>query len=342
MNYCKFPWHKLLLKVLRQEIPISYMVELTCGNNCPEYDEFHPEWYGVELPFPGSPAQVTETRTLIERALCASPWIDSDDVPEFLARIMRGDDDPVLSLLVPYLENLRAFCVPADAVLLQSVFRKMASAATSHTTGQQSGDTARCLPNLVLIRCGSTNEVGIQLEDLASYVGIPSVRRVVAINARRRAFDGWPEGAPTSNAQDVYFPRSSVSAEAITGFARGFRGPCVFRQLHNARPSDFFEYDSFDWDHYEILITAGPGTDGWQSSSRRETIEVRYPDTLHQYVDPGPDPRPPSPGTVSVLDIGPYDWRSIPNDSERLDDTSTSTWTLPRDLDLRWKYQSLN
>lgn len=75
-------------------------MELTCSDKCSEYDEFHYQWYGVELPFSVNAAQVMETRILIESALRTSPWLDSDDIPELLERIMRGDEDPVLSLLV--------------------------------------------------------------------------------------------------------------------------------------------------------------------------------------------------------------------------------------------------
>lgn len=101
---------------------------------------------------------------------------------------------------------------------------------------------------MVFISGSRAGEVGIQLENLAPYVSIPSVRRVVALNARRRWFDGWPEGHPISNARDIYFPKSSISAKSISGFAKRFRGPCVFWQLCHPRApraSDMFEYHEF-------------------------------------------------------------------------------------------------
>lgn len=332
-DHSKFPWHKLLLQVLRHEIPIPYVVELSCAPNCPEYEEVQLEPYGVELPFSEDPGQLSETRTLINHALRASPWIEPTDVLDFLERIMQGDEDPVLSLLVPYLYNLRAFRVPIDAILLQSVIRKMSTALTSNTTFRESRGEKYCLPRLVLVTAGGSGGIGIRLEDLAIYATIPSVRRLVAINVRSEGFEGWPNNCVTSNAEDVYFPRSSISMQAITGFVKGFRGPCIFRQLFSGRWSDFYEYHGFDWDHCEVSIQPKPVPDALQSSPREETIETRYPDSCHEMVDTGPNPGPASPGMMSILDVGPLDWRSLPD---------VTTWNNlaislhNRDSNFRW------
>ncbi len=274
----RFPWHALLLKILRGEICASYVVETNLDAVCITSSEYPTTSQpGFEAPYLS-----TEDKELLSSAVDSSAWIYDNESQNCLRKICDGDEDAVLCVLVPLLTNLRNFCVPINVVLLQVIIGRIAQASAKHqaATGliedQQVG-VPKALPLRKLVQVWAKgyngHDFGITLGDIAPFTALPSVRRIHLQGLRDDEFGGWPENVPYSQVHEVYFTDSSIAAAAVCEFAKGFESFCLMRQ--DFTPDDIINHD-VEWDHYEISGEIDAITGRIREGTRRDKMETKH------------------------------------------------------------------
>ncbi len=269
-TYKPFPYHRLLLLILRQELPAMYIQVLDTDDSCGTEP-----WISDSEP-PPPPSVVLQIRPadkrLLQTTTLTSPWLDPGDSEQIFDQLWRGYDDAALCVLVPMLTNLRTFTAPPDAPRLEEVFTRIAKA---YYTALDSNTEPAGLPfrslRIVSTRAGN-GVVGIGLEGAACYSSIPSVRRLIMQCSRSQRFAGWPSGL-RSRVSEVYLCDSTVSAGAICGFAEGIEGPCIIRMNYDDYGGDFPSDDGLVWDHYVIASEEG---------TRRERLQLKYDEDVHE------------------------------------------------------------
>ena len=254
-----FVFHPLLFQILRGDVDATDYEELLCDESCiddptNEEDEHRKELHALRK-------EATALEPVIRKAVQASPGIDDTELDEYVEQMIIGDEDAALALLVPSLTNLRFLVPPMNALRLNNAVRRIAS---SHAT---------VLDKLVLVSFRATNGncSGMDLDDVAIYAAIPSVKRVVVSHARSYGlagdFHGWPTDLPLSRAVEVYFDRATIIPIDVRRFASGFAGPCVMRQWWVEHGSNLPEgRPEVQWDYLQI------------AADREIVVELRYPD----------------------------------------------------------------
>ncbi len=206
-----FPWHVLLLKILRGEVVPSYIVEVA---GYLDYVALS-DGVGDYISYSGTPGLSIDDEERIRYAVDSSPWIYKNEAQDYCRKIGLGNEDAVLCVLVPLLTNLRDFVPPINTVSLPVVIGRIAAASAKHlgetsSLGKEPGQgVAETLPlrKLVLVRTYAYNvdDHGISLEGIAPFTALPSVRRIWVMCVRNETFCGWPEDLPLSRVPEVYF-----------------------------------------------------------------------------------------------------------------------------------------
>ncbi len=282
-NIDRYPWHALLLKILRGEICASYVVETNLDAVCVTSSEYP----STSEPGFEPPDLSTDDKELLSSAVASSAWIHDNESEDYLRKICNGDEDAVLCVLVPLLTNLRNFCAPINAELLPVIIGRIAQESVKHlaasglTEDRQVG-VARALPlrKLVQVWANGYNgyDYGISLGGIAPFTALPSVRRIHLQGLRDYEFGGWPKNVPYSQVHEVYFRDSSIAAAAVCEFAKGFESFCIMRQDFTF---DDMNYDDVEWDHYEISGEIDAVTGRIREGTRRDKMETKFSSEDH-------------------------------------------------------------
>lgn len=226
---------------------LTPLVALLKGEIDPSYVEVanikFASWKWHELPsvFGGKPTHKPYQDTdmdLVIKAAESSPWItdwdacgpraNAKDRPHFIREIYEGDQDNILAILIPLLPNLKRLSLPGgrDSNWLGSVTGVVARIVNAGVLA--GGDEASGLPlsKLSYIGSGDTKSQGLDLDEIAPYLALPSVREVSLLGITQFDFE-WSIELPQSNASEVVFAASAMHAETGLAFAKIFRGPCT-------------------------------------------------------------------------------------------------------------------
>ena len=272
----EFRTHELLLKILRGDLPPEYITELDGGEDVQKPEE--------DNKTDKRPNLTDADEQLIKNALKQS-WVHTRFHDSYMESIKGGNEGCVLAVLLPLLTNLRWFVAPNGTERVWTICYDIALATRN---GERSTDLpeatqrSKSLPlsKLVLISCRAYNgtDFGISLEGAVALAALPSVRRFVFRACRNSEFAGSPtvpDGSIT--VPEVFFTDSTVTAEAIKGFAKLWGAPCKFMQSWNTLGGQYPQDTDIEWDHYEI----GGDVDekGYiKEGTRWEKMELKYED----------------------------------------------------------------
>lgn len=269
-----FIFHDALFHILRGELSPTYICSVDGDETCIEDPEAEQQFH--EADFATMRKETNMIKPLIQRAVEDAFWIEDSEKEQFVEAICIGREDEVLCILIPLLTNLRALRPPLNAPFLERTVRRISRASSLLT--------AKPLPlrNLLLVNFWAANgdESGVGLQEVMSYAALPSVRRVILSHGRGSGyhFPGWSTDLPLSRVSEVYFDRSSFTKIEVSGFTRGFAGPCIMRQWWVAHGSHI-PVDNFnvDWDYIELGGGGERVEGGIKPGSRSEIMELRYP-----------------------------------------------------------------
>lgn len=268
-----------------------------------------------------------------KRAIAYSPWIEPNEVDDcYYKMVPDADEDRALALLVPLLPSLRSLCVPLNAPFTTVVVGRIAVKTVEEREGATTDETGvrinrnemepLPLQKLVCIQApfrpwGFYQPV-MQLDQLARYIAIPSVRKATAVNVcSGSAYSYWTPRSeiPRSQVNEIYFHASELSVYDIREFAKGLAGPCVIRQSLKAK-SVPYRPETKDWDRYTIEGETDPATGRLIPGSRVEKLERKYDRLFHNRNNYDPqDPDPPwqaaSPGFRAFFDGTAEQWEDF-------------------------------
>lgn len=243
----------------------------------------HNGWDDLVI-FPGWCAERGHPSAYISAAIAESPWIHDDEAASCLDRILHGDDDAVLCVLVPLLRRLRAFNGPHDSVSLFDIVGRIARSYTT-TPAKQRSD----LPLSQLVFAGfeaTADDDGVTLDIVANFAALPSIRRIYAVCLRDYVFSGWPQSLPYSCVSEMYFARSTVTRNSVEIFAKGIKSPCIIRQQYEYNQN----WDSdYEWDHYRISGEIDYDAGAIRVDKRWELAECKYSEDYYREVRWGED-----------------------------------------------------
>lgn len=249
----RWPWHRLLILCLTHQLPPTFILEL----HLPDYIGT-----GGNGPLPIRPALdalpgqcVSHYDQIIARAVQSSQWIDIEDKSEHTRRILAGDEDATLAVILPCFTNLRKLEAPYSSWRTTEVFRRISCAYAAPRYAH--GSTAE-LPfaKLTLLWTTSTDtEYAWPLSELRAYLGLPSLRRVIIHGAREQTTQELPpmDVAPSS-CPEVFISEGSVSRQVIIEMAKMWKTPVVFRQLRSSSDCRYIAgRREPNWDHCELI-----------------------------------------------------------------------------------------
>lgn len=246
----RWPWHRLFILCLDHQFPPDFILDLYIPNDVKGESCF----IDASQSRPALDAlpkhSIWRCDHIITRAVHSSQRIDIDDKVQCIRRILRGDEDATLAILLPYLTNLKSLTAPYSSKRTTEVFRKICwvYSATSH------GAADLPFAKLTLIWTTSTNmEYAWPLCGLKAYLGLPSLRRVIIHGAREQVVEVWPTDIARPSCPEVFIDEGSISREVVANMAMAWRTPVVFRHFWS-QPGTFGidGPDEPDWDHCEV------------------------------------------------------------------------------------------
>lgn len=241
-----YGYHDFLLRILKREINPNYVRRFDCSQACSYPNgRFYQE--GEEIDVALYIGWTSEDIKLVRKAIAQSPWLEnlisSDD---HIAKMLEGNEEAVLMLLVPLLKNLTLFVSPGSpvfATLLPQVFTRIARAQIV-----AEADSAKALERLPLRKLHTMylNSWGETVAPIVQYMSLPSVRRGFIFVDLHHGPDHIKEnlrslkGIPKSRASVVYLKEEEIWRDVAELLVEFFAGPCVIRQfLHHPLPSDW-------------------------------------------------------------------------------------------------------
>ncbi|KAJ7101985.1 hypothetical protein C8R44DRAFT_808981 [Mycena epipterygia] len=239
-------WYPLLLALLQDPAAAYYVddldVEDTNRDLAGELEETDTPWM---VPAPADEA-------LIRRAVEEERWIPEEEKAAFADRILGGDEDAMITVMVLRMPNLRTLSLPThcwgglDFEYLMPIVARIAQAAAN--LGQDPADT---LPLSKLERYEGhvfNGYYGVDFESIAPLMALPSLRTMSTGWNHEDGFD-WPASLPKSNVREIEIKNGTVPRHAILRLAKGIRGPCIIRQEWGFRRHD--DTPKEDWTSLE-------------------------------------------------------------------------------------------
>lgn len=269
-------FHNTLLGIVRQEYDV-YNISMLFS------------WYEISGE-PMAPSELKEALNIttheevrLREMSFNCLWLGHDLCSRIWEHFWPGSNDAALCLLVLILPRLGIFSVPCDAPLLEATFTAVARQYHASSVSRTSNPSLPLRELYILQTSMDPQYIGTQLDTVAVYSTIPSIRRIIVEACRSDCFSGWPAGL-CSKATEIYLTYSTVSEKAIRAFASGLQGPCVVRMDYDSYGGDFPADDGLTWDHYTI---------DFENGVRREKIELRYQEALEwqdfRTLSPGSD-----------------------------------------------------
>lgn len=228
-----YGYHDFLLGILKREINPNYVRKFDCREVGIPYFRSHREDEEQEIDVARYIGWTPGDISLVRIAIVRSTWLKNIMSPdEFIEKMLHGDEEAVLALLVPLMKNLSLFLPPTNSRgLLPQVFVKIARAQI--VAKIEDPETWLRLPLHRLHKIVATVfHRGVTLSDTIHYMSLPCVQSIFfdSINdddpKELRALNGIPR----SRASTVYIGSSDLFRNVAEVLADYFVGPCTIRQ----------------------------------------------------------------------------------------------------------------
>ncbi|KAJ7037632.1 hypothetical protein C8F04DRAFT_1091945 [Mycena alexandri] len=259
MAYGEPYWYPLLLTLLRNPAAAFYVddleVEHTIRDRAHQIEETGSSWT-VE------PADVALVRQAVEE----EHWIPEGEKDAFVERLLDGDEDAMVTVMVLRMPNLRKLSLPTYCwgglsfeYLMPIVARIAQAAANGSGVNSNAGrpdstgmDYTDALPLSRLEHYEGqvfNGYYGVDFESIAPLMALPSLRTLSTAWNHEDGFD-WPASLPKSNVREIVIDEGTVTRAAIIRLAKGIRGPCAIHQKWGFRRHD--DTPEQDWDSLGI------------------------------------------------------------------------------------------
>ncbi|KAJ7101971.1 hypothetical protein C8R44DRAFT_747000 [Mycena epipterygia] len=263
-------WYPLLFALLQDPAAAYYVDDLEVDHT--ERD-LAGELEGTDNPWM-VPAPADEA--LIRRAVEEERWIPEEEKTTFVDRILDGDEDAMVTVMVLRMPNLWRLSLPTycwgrlDFKYLMPIVARIAQAVANPEQ-----DPVDTLPLSKLERYEGqvfNGTYGVDFESIAPLMALPSLRTLSTEWNSEEGFD-WPASLPKSNVREIDIKEGTLTSEAILRLAKGIRGPCVIRQEWVRNDT----YPELEWHSLEIPFE-GAGEGDWviilESDSDKDGDEV--------------------------------------------------------------------
>ncbi|KAJ7101975.1 hypothetical protein C8R44DRAFT_887757 [Mycena epipterygia] len=180
------------------------------------------ELEGTDTPWM-VPAPADEALT--RRAVEEERWIPEEEKTTFVDRILGGDEDAMVTVMVLLIPNLRRLSLPTycwgglDFKYLMPIVARIAQAAANLEQ-----DPVATLPLSKLEGQVFNGTYGVDFESIAPLMALPSLRTLSTEWNSEEGFD-WPASLPKSNVREIDIKEGTLTSEAILRLAKGIRGP---------------------------------------------------------------------------------------------------------------------
>lgn len=254
----------------------------------------YPAW--PHLPENATEAQARNFDRLFRQAVRASPFISSDMESKVCASFYQGNRGAALAVLLPLCTRLKMLEPPVESGICVSVFQSIAHEYQRRDTSAEkirqhareaavrdrgapqerkclqsaSSDTLPLSELLVLFIGAHQHGYSFPLVEIAPFMGIPSLHRIILQGVLDQTFPGWPATFSKCSCPEIYFQKAAVSRQAVLTFADALDPPCEIRQWYKEPRADVADSIEGDptWDR--VMISRNP--DGSKS------IDIHFED----------------------------------------------------------------
>ena len=312
----RFLYHRVLQLVLQRYVDPSYIYEIECdraklnrprGKPKPWEESLEGLKYRSDAVRPEEEYEdrASNVLGLFREAINSSPWIPEAKKGGLCGMIAFGDPDSALAVLLPLCTKLKTLEVPWDAEYCAAVVQEVAQAycrreaiatearrAAFEAAVRDRGAPAvharpdpSSLPLSELVVIGTADRgwdgCGPPLIDVAAFMGIPSLHRVILTAVRDERFS-WPSDYVQSSCPEVWMERSSCIRRAALAFAGAMADSCEIRQQFDLNNNYLQNREElvFTWD--SILVHRCE--DGSKDINARIAFEGGNPGYDHAWV----------------------------------------------------------
>lgn len=171
---------------------------------------------------------------LFDSAMKNLPYIDPREVDKWMSELWGGNEDPVMAILLPLLPNLHTLTLKASSRgdemdFLSNLVRHVALAKVS-----EKPESISAFQKLLKVKFDADNEegFGFNLETIARFLALPSVRRVEAeyVTAFDTSFMTCKdfireEDLPLSKIDSCIITRSNISLKSLKALTATIQEP---------------------------------------------------------------------------------------------------------------------
>ncbi|TKX26623.1 hypothetical protein C1H76_1155 [Elsinoe australis] len=212
---------------------------------------------------------------LARQAVRNASFIRPETEDEIFARFEKGEQDVAIALLLPLCTSLKLVEPPVKSKICATLFQTIAQeyqrrGVSADMARERAGKAAirdRTVPQISTSSGSNSSDAlpfselsilyirsdplgwSFSLVELAPFMAIPSLHRIILHGVLDQIFPGWPAGACECRCPEIYFQQSAVSPQAALAFAECLSPPCEVRQWYKQPRQDIAECVEGEWNH---------------------------------------------------------------------------------------------